>query len=67
MDRKNHMKHPQCKKAALDLMEAEWKSEFGLRGVALLLYNSTYSSWLHHFTSIMTNIVQNIEVTLFKL
>lgn len=50
------------KKAALDLMEAEWRSNLGFRGLTSLVYGSTFSSWLSHATSLVTNVIQNIEV-----
>jgi vacuolar protein sorting-associated protein 13D len=50
------------KKAALDLMEAEWRSEIGFQGLTSFVYGSTCSSWVRHGTSLLTNVVQNIEV-----
>lgn len=66
MEKNEHLESLEYKRAALDLMEAEWRSELGFRGLASLLYNSTCSSWISHLTSLVTNIVQNIEVSLFK-
>ncbi|XP_057380115.1 intermembrane lipid transfer protein Vps13D-like [Daphnia carinata] len=57
----------QFKRAALDLMEAEWKSDLGFHGLALMLYNSTCSSWISHLTSLVTHIVQNIELKMTKV
>lgn len=49
--------------AALDLMEAEWRSENDPQGLASSsLYSLTYSSWLSYGASLVTNIVQNIQV-----
>ncbi|KAI9558098.1 hypothetical protein GHT06_014851 [Daphnia sinensis] len=59
-----HLESLEYKRAALDLMEAEWRSELGFRGLASLLYNSTCSSWLNHLTSLMVHIMQNIELKL---
>lgn len=53
------------KLAALDLMEAEWRSEHDPQGAAATsssLYSLTYSSWLSYGASLVTNIVQNIQV-----
>lgn len=51
------------KMAALDLMEAEWRSENDPQGLSSSsLYSLTYSSWLSYGASLVTNIVQNIQV-----
>ena len=51
------------KMVALDLMEAEWRSENDPQGLASSsLYSLTYSSWLSYGASLVTNIVQNIQV-----
>ena len=52
----------QQKKAALDLMEAEWRSNMGFQGFTSFVYNTTFSSWLTYGISLVTNVVQNIEV-----
>ena len=68
---KSHTKEPsetdddmesKVKKAALDLMEAEWRSEIGFQGLTTFVFGSTYSSWVKHGTSLLANVVQNIEV-----
>lgn len=50
-------------------MEAEWRSENDPQGLAAAssLYSLTYSSWLSYGASLVTNIVQNIQVRLFCL
>uniref|UniRef100_A0A0P6FFD1 Vacuolar protein sorting-associated protein 13D n=1 Tax=Daphnia magna TaxID=35525 RepID=A0A0P6FFD1_9CRUS len=51
------------KMAALDLMEAEWRSENDPQGLSSSsLYSLTYSSWLSYGASLVTNIVQNIQL-----
>lgn len=54
--------------AALDLMEAEWRSENDPQSLASSsLYSLTYSSWLSYGASLVTNIVQNIQVTMVEV
>ncbi len=54
--------------AALDLMEAEWRSENDPQGLSSSsLYSLTYSSWLSYGASLVTNIVQNIQVYYYIL
>lgn len=53
--------------AALDLIEAEWRSENDPQGLpSSSLYSLTYSSWLTYGASLVTNIVQNIQVNYCK-
>lgn len=48
---------------ALDLMEAEWRSEYDPQVLTSSpLYSLTYSSWISYGASLVTNIVQNIQV-----
>ena len=51
------------KLATLDLMEAEWRSEYDPQVLTSSpLYSLTYSSWFSYGASLVTNIVQNIQV-----
>ena len=45
-------------------MEAEWRSENDPQSLSSSsgLYSLTYSSWLGYGASLVTNIVQNIQV-----
>jgi hypothetical protein len=50
------------KKAALDLMETEFKSSVGFQGLTSFVYGSTCSAWLSQVTSLVTNVAQNIQL-----
>jgi vacuolar protein sorting-associated protein 13D len=51
--------------AALDAMESEWRSDRDPEGVmSSSFYSLTYSSWISYGASLVTNIVQNLQVTL---
>ena len=47
--------------ALLDAMENEWRSEQD-RGQPSSFYSLTYSSWISYGASLVTNILQNLQV-----
>lgn len=54
----------EAKLTALDALEAEWRSRKGERAglPASSLYSLTYSSWIGYAASLITNIIQNLQV-----
>lgn len=44
----------------LDYLEAQWRAEFDNQGSSY--YASSYSSWLSYGTSVVTNVVENLQL-----
>ena len=65
MEEKEEARAQEVKMAALDAMESEWRSDRDPEGVmSSSFYSLTYSSWISYGASLVTNIVQNLQVTL---
>lgn len=48
------------KLSILDALEAEWRAEYDNQGSSY--YASSYSSWLSYGTSVVTNVVENLQL-----
>jgi len=48
------------KQSVLDALEARWLAEKETQEESY--YSSSYSSWLNYGTSIVTNVVENLQV-----
>lgn len=56
------------KLSVLDSLEAQWRAEFdNQKSQGSSYYASSYSSWLSYGTSVVTNVVENLQVRLLAV
>ncbi|XP_034247458.1 vacuolar protein sorting-associated protein 13D isoform X2 [Thrips palmi] len=55
------------KLSVLDNLEAQWRAEFGNQTQGSSYYASSYSSWLSYGTSLVTNVVENLQLKIIDV